>query len=351
LTRSERQLHLEPAQAASVAPIPGPRHPAPAAGTARIAVDLLGGDHAPAVVVDGALLACSADPDLHLLLVGPRAVADEVIAMLPAAQRRRVAVCEVAGAVGMADPPLRAVRTDTSVRAALGAIADGRADAVVSAGHSGAAVTAAVHALGRLRGVRRPALAATLPTLSGPVALLDVGANTEASARVLMQHALLGAAYALVANGLPAVRVGLLSNGTEPGKGDRARRAADAALAAEIEAARLPGAVSYAGTVEGYDVPLGGPADVIVTDGFTGNVLLKGIEGAYALAAGREHPTAPRAATLLGIAGTVVICHGNATGTDIASGIALAARLHRTGATARIAEVVPPAASKGEVST
>jgi glycerol-3-phosphate acyltransferase PlsX len=301
-------------------------------------------------VVDGALRACSADPELHLLLVGPHLVADEIIAMLPAADRGRVSVHDVAGVVGMADPPLRAVRTGTSVRAAFGALADGRADAVVSAGHSGAAVTAAVHALGRLRGIRRPALTATLPGLSGPVVLLDVGATTEAHANALVQHAVLGAAYAHGLHGLAAPRVGLLSNGTEPGKGDRVRRAAAAMLAA---GATLPGDARYVGPVEGYDVPLGGPADVIVTDGFTGNVLLKGIEGAYALAGGDQPPTAPRAAALLGVPGTVVICHGRATGADVASGIALAARLHRAGMAARIAQTVPlaAAASLGEVTT
>jgi glycerol-3-phosphate acyltransferase PlsX len=301
-------------------------------------------------VVDGALRACSADPELHLLLVGPHPIAEEIIAMLPAVDRRRVTVHEVAGVVGMADPPLRAVRTDTSVRAAAGAVAEGQADAVVSAGHSGAAVTAAVHALGRLHGIRRPALTATLPGLSGPVVLLDVGVTTEVHTKALLQHAVLGAAYAHTLHGLVAPRVGLLSNGTEPNKGDPARRAAAAALAA---GATLPGDATYVGPVEGYDVPLGGPADVIVTDGFTGNVLLKGIEGAYALAGGDQHPTVARAAVLLGVPGTVVICHGRATGTDVASGIALAARLHRTGTISRIEQTVllATAASLGEVTT
>jgi glycerol-3-phosphate acyltransferase PlsX len=293
-------------------------------------------------VVDGALRACSADPDLHLLLVGPYSVVDEAIATLPAADRSRVAVQDVAGMVGMADSPLRAVRTDTSVRAAFGALAEGRADAVVSAGHSGAAVTAAVHALGRLRGIHRPALTATLPGSSGPVVLLDVGATAEAHAKVLVQHAVLGAAYAHALHGLAAPRVGLLSNGTEPDKGDRARRAAAEALAARVV---LPGDATYVGPVEGYDVPVGGPADVIVTDGFTGNVLLKGIEGAYALAGGDEQPTVARAAALLGVPGTVVLCHGRASGADVASGIALAARLHRTGVAARVAHAVPLAAA------
>jgi glycerol-3-phosphate acyltransferase PlsX len=347
VTRSERQLHLQPAQAASVAPLPGPRQPAPATGTARIAVDLLGGDDAPAVVVDGALLACSADPDLRLILVGPSAVANEVFRLLPAADRDRVTVEDVIGVVRMSDPPLRAVRTDTTVRAALGAVADGRADAVVSAGHTGAVVTGAVHALGRLPGVRRPALAGTVPALAGPVVLLDLGAGTEPSAKALVEHAALGVAYARLVHGLPVPRVGLLSNGTEPGKGDRARRSAAASLTGKPP----PGGV-YIGPVEGYDVPLGGPADVIVTDGFTGNILLKGIEGAYALAGGADYPTVPRAAALLGVPGVVVTCHGKASGADIASGIGLAARLHRTAVAARIAETViepAPGAERSEV--
>ena len=304
---------------------------------ARIAVDLLGGDDAPAVVVDGALQACTADPHLYLLLVGPSGVAGELVAALPPHGRGRVDVHPVDGVVGMADPPLRGVRGDTSVRAAVAALAEDRADAMVSAGASGAAITAAVHGLGRLPGVRRPALAATLPARSGPLVLLDVGATPDAGPAVLVQHALLGAGYARVVHGLDSPRVGLLSIGTEPGKGDRARRQAAAALA------RTPG---YVGPVEGYHVPLGGPADVVVTDGFTGNVLLKGIEAAYELAGGPP-PGArvPRAAALLGVAGTVVVCHGNATGADVASGIALAAYLHRIGARAGLARAAGAAAS------
>ncbi len=260
--------------------------------------------------------------------------------MLPAGDQDRVSVCAVEHAVGMADSPLRALRSDTTVRSAVGAVVEGTADAMVSAGASGAAVTAAVHGLARLPGVRRPALAATLPSLAGPLVLLDLGANTDASAAVLVQHAVLGAAYARIVHGIAAPRVGLLSNGTEPGKGDRSRRAAAAALGAH----GLPEGAVFAGTVEGYDVPLGGPADVVVTDGFTGNILLKGIEGAYALAAGREAaaaPGVPRAAVLLGIGGLVVVCHGNADGPDIASGIALAAQLHRVDAAARLAAAAP----------
>src|SRR5262249_33623073 len=156
----------------------------------------------------------------------------------------------------------RAVRADTTVRAAVGALVDGTADGMVSAGASGAAVTAAVHGLGRLTGVRRPALAATPPSPARPGGPLELGAHTHASAAVLVQHGALGAAYTRIVHELPLPRVGLLSNGIEPNKGDRSRRAAAASLAAT----GLAGA-RFVGTVEGYDVPLGGPADVVVTDG------------------------------------------------------------------------------------
>ncbi|MFI5907189.1 hypothetical protein [Dactylosporangium sp. NPDC051541] len=429
MTRSHRSPH-------------GGAHPS---GVARIAVDLLGGDGAPAVVVDGALRACSADPDLHLLLVGPQDVADGVISALPIADRERVSVVAVDDAVGMADAPLRNIRRSTSVRAAAEAVYTGRVDGMVSAGSSGAAVAASAHVLGRLRGVRRPGLAAQLPTEHGPVLLIDVGVTLDATMLELVQHAVLGTAYAAVALGIARPRVGLLSIGSEPGKGDRLRRAVSIALS-DVP---LPAGGRYVGLVEGFDVPRGGPADVIVTDGFTGNVLLKGLEAAMATArrlmqstqqardgseavapsqrsapecdpsgpdprtptsgdgaasardqdasardeaarihdgavhrhdaaapprggaatapvpegdgaASRREETTPglrdgharegghdadvrrpaqheAAAVLLGVAGDVVVCHGSATGADIADGIALAARLHRDHITPAVA--------------
>jgi glycerol-3-phosphate acyltransferase PlsX len=216
---------------------------------------------------------------------------------------------------------MRHVRRESTVRAAAEAVYAGRADAMVSAGSSGAVVAASAHVLGRLPGVRRPGLAAHVPTGHGPVLLLDVGVTIDGTMLELVQHAVLGAAYAAAALGVTDPRVGLLSIGSEPGKGDRLRRAVAVALHDTV----LPAGGRYIGLVEGHDVPLGGPADVVVTDGFTGNVLLKGIEGA----AGRQRPGAEQGAALLGVAGTVVVCHGSADGADIASGIALAARLHR----------------------
>ncbi|MCM0677603.1 phosphate acyltransferase PlsX, partial [Micromonospora phytophila] len=156
-------------------------------GTARIAVDLLGGDDAPAVVVDGALWAVRADPDLHLLLVGPAEVADGLIDALDPEQRSRVAIRPVRAAVGMADHPV-AARADSTVRAAVHAVRDGTADALVSAGSTGATVTAVALGLGRWPNVRRPALVATLPAVAGPVVLLDVGGSLEPRPATLARH-------------------------------------------------------------------------------------------------------------------------------------------------------------------
>jgi phosphate acyltransferase len=276
-------------------------------------------------VVDGALRALTVDPGLHLLLVGPRSVADEVLRALGPADRERVGVRVANGVVAMTDPPARAADSDTSLRVATAAHANGEVDAVVSAGSSGAIVTAAVLALGRSEGVHKPPLAVWLPTASGrDRLLLDVGGSVESTVSSLISHTALGVAYARE-YGVVHPKVGLLSVGSEPGKGDRIRRAAERAL---HHAEGIP--MDFVGLVEGDDVCLGERADVVITDGFTGNVLLKGIEGAYRLALGRtaghlEHESPTRAAALLGVPGIVVVCHGAATADDLASGMAFAA--------------------------
>ena len=298
-------------------------------GTARIAVDLLGGDQAPAVVVDGALRACQADPTLHLLLVGPLEAADAVLGALPPGGSARISTLPTA--------PGERVESwvESGVRSAVLAVAQGAADAVLSAGNTGATVTSAALGLGRLPGVRRPPLAAVLPTVAGRLVLLDVGSSVDPDEETLATHARLGAAYAAVVDGVDRPRIGLLTIGTERGKGDRLRRALPPLLAA----LDLPAGGRYIGLVEGDDVVSGAVADVVVTDGFTGNVLLKGLETAYArLGPPRTGDVPPRAAVLLGVAGIVVVCHGAATGTDIAAGIAFAAHLHRRAAIAALAE-------------
>jgi glycerol-3-phosphate acyltransferase PlsX len=313
-------------------------------------------------VVDGALRACRADPDLQLLLVGTRVVADEAFAVLNAEAPGRIDVLIVDRHVAMDDPAARGTDPHTSIGAAMHLLAGSRTpgsaagstlagavgaspagmnsgrtgpdsprvDAVVSAGASGAIVAAAVVALGRATGFRRPALAAILPATNGPLVLLDVGAGLQVRPGDLVQHALLGSWYAQLAVGIAAPRVGLLSVGSEPGKGDRLRRVAHTALRSH----RLPG--PYVGMVEGQDVVTAARADVVITDGFTGNVLLKGLEALLTTALLTTRPEhrgpsvgGPRAAALLGVAGTVVVCHGAADGGDVASGVALAAALVR----------------------
>jgi phosphate acyltransferase len=315
------------------APAPG-QSAVPEPGTARIAVDLLGGDHAPAVVVDGALRACQADPALTLLLVGPVEAADAVRAALGPDGRDRVRAVAAPTSHGH-EHDVSSV--ESGVRTAILAVAQGHADAVVSAGNTGATVTSAALGLGRWPGVRRPPLAAVLPSAAGRLVLLDVGSSVDPDEHTLAMHARLGSAYAAVVHGVEAPRVGLLTIGTERGKGDRLRRAAPAVLAA----LDLPAGGRYAGLVEGNDVVTGAPADVVVTDGFTGNVLLKGLETAYALTGSpAAEPPPPRAAVLLGVAGTVVVCHGSASGEDVAAGIGFAAMLHRRAAVPAIADLI-----------
>lgn len=278
----------------------------------RVALDLLGGDHAPEAVLDGALLACGRRPDLAITLVGPP---EQAAAMLDA--RGRSGALTVAAAhevVGMAEDPARGVRRkrDATVRVAARLVRDGAADAMVSVGSTGAAMAAAVFTLGRLPGLTRPPLAAVVPAAAGPLVLLDVGSTVDSTADGLAQFALAGAAYAEVRLGLQRPRVGLLSNGGEPGKGDALRRAAHDLIAA------LP--VDFVGNVEGHDVARGGVADVVVTDGFTGNVVIKVLEAATAPGAARTGA----GAVLLGVDGVVVVGHGAADAAEVASCIEVA---------------------------
>jgi glycerol-3-phosphate acyltransferase PlsX len=228
----------------------------------------------------------------------------------------------------MDEEPVRAVRAKpaASIVVATRLVRDGKAAAVVSAGSTGATMAAAIVSLGRLPGISRPPLAAVIPSPNGPVVLLDVGANPAATPDLLVQFAQLGVAYARVRLGLPVPRVGLLNVGTEPGKGDRLRRSAGIRL----EQALRDRQASYVGNVEGHAVPLGGVADVVVTDGLTGNILVKGIEGTvHAMGLNRTPEPFGSAsqggAILLGVDGVVVVGHGASTAPAIAACISHAA--------------------------
>ena len=253
---------------------------------------------------------------------------------------------------------------------------DGDADAVVSCGSTGAVLAAAVLGLGRLPGVARPSLAVVVPGLDGRVVYLDAGATVQADAELLLASALQGAAYAATALGVAEPRVALLSTGSEPGKGDDVRRAA-AALLAEALADLPPRDV---GLVEGHDVPRGAAADVVVTDGFTGNVLLKGLEGTWAAllravaeeadgadvppevataaralvrrAFARMDPSSGGGALLLGVPGVVVVGHGSADAAHVATCVAAAARAVREDVPGRTAAwLAPVVARRATVAT
>jgi glycerol-3-phosphate acyltransferase PlsX len=279
----------------------------------------------------------AADPDLQVVLVGPPELVSDVLASAPRAGHR-VTVLPATDHVRMDEQPVRAVRAkrDASVVVAMRSVRDGSADAVVSVGSTGATMATAVTVLGRLPGISRPALAVVLPAPRAPVVLLDVGANPGATAELLVQFALAGAAFAQVRLGLDAPRIGLLNVGTEAGKGDAVRRAVEPRL----EQALLGESATFAGNVEADAVALGGVVDVVVTDGFTGNILIKGIE-ATVDAVGRAldpdgdgtsrsrlaplRPDAQGGAVLLGVDGVVVVGHGASDAPAVAACVAAAA--------------------------
>jgi phosphate acyltransferase len=236
-----------------------------------IAVDAMGGDHGPRHVVDGALAAVR-HFDLGVLLVGRLATLEPEVERHPDIDPSRLRLLDAEEVVGMEESPAAALRRKprASIKVAAEAVATGDASGLFSAGHTGATVMATHAAFGTLPGVDRPALAATIPTRRQPAILLDVGASAECRPQHLLQFAVMGTVYARVAFDIPAPRVGLLSTGEEATKGNELTR----------EAHRLlkESALAFVGNVEARDVYTG-DADVIVCDGFTGNVALKISEG------------------------------------------------------------------------
>ena len=237
----------------------------------QIAVDAMGGDEAPGHIVDGAI-AASRHFDLGVTLVGPAARIEDEVSRHPGVDRDRVRIVHADAVVEMAESPAAALRRKptASIRIAAEQVARGEAAALFSAGHTGATVMAAHAAFGMLPGVDRPALAATIPTRRNPAILLDVGASVECRPQHLLQFAVMGSMYARVAFAIDRPRVGLLSIGEEETKGNELTRDAHRLLKTS--------SLSFIGNVEARDV-YSGAADVIVADGFTGNVALKISEG------------------------------------------------------------------------
>ena len=300
-------------------------------GPIRVAVDAMGGDHAPLEIVSGTLSWARAHPADRVLLVGiPERIAEVAGGPIPP----NVEIVPASQVVEMEESPAQALKTkkDSSILVAMDLIKQGRADALVTAGHSGAGMAAAVLKLGRLPGVDRPALAVQMVTEAGPFVLLDIGANIDSSGNNLYQFAHMGSLYAERVLGVPNPRIALLSIGEEKGKGDQAVQQATELLDED-------GSLNFVGNVEGRDL-VKHMADVAVCDAMVGNVTMKFFEGlatfifklwekefrgsirgklAYLLmrpSVGRIRTTFDYekmgASPLLGVKGMVLITHGSA---------------------------------------
>jgi glycerol-3-phosphate acyltransferase PlsX len=239
----------------------------------NIAVDAMGGDHAPGVVVDGAVQAAR-DLGLEITLVGQRAVVQAELDKYDTTGLR-MTLQHASEVIAMDEhDPAMAIKThkDSSMVVGMEMVKRQEADAFFSAGHSGGALAAALFRVGRIRGIRRPALSTVFPsqTPQGHCFLLDIGANAECKPEYLVQFAVMGSVYAERVLGVPTPRVAIVSNGEEEGKGNQ--------LVQDTVPLLKASPINFVGNAEGKDIPWG-VADVVVTDGFTGNVIIKLSEG------------------------------------------------------------------------
>jgi len=311
---------------------------------ARIAIDAMGGDRAPGEIVAGALRARE-ELDVEVVLVGDP---EQIRAAVPQPTLNQLEIVPAEGTIEMHEEPLSSLKRkpQASINVAMDLVKQKRAEAVVSAGHSGAAMAAALLRLGRLRGIDRPAIGAVLPTLVAgkPVIILDVGAIVDCRPKFLEQFASMGTIYSQYVLGIPNPKVGLLNIGEEPGKGNDLAVQTHQRLSNNRQ-------ICFAGNAEGRDV-LSGRFDVIVCDGFVGNILLKFAEavGEVALQILREElpqgvngklgttllkPNLKRikqrmdhaehgGGLLLGVAGVCIISHGSSQAPSIFNAIRLA---------------------------
>ncbi len=319
----------------------------------RIAVDVLGGDHAPEAPVRAAVQSVAAGNDLTVLLVGPRESIEPWLARdgEEAVAQGLIELVAASEVITPDEPPVAALRQkkDSTIVIGLRLVREKRADAFVSAGSTGALMAGAFRQFGRIHGVPRPALATPFPSL-GPggraVLFLDLGANADARPEHLRAHAVMGSVYAERVLGRVSPKVGLLSNGAEAAKGSELVKAAHRLMT------ETPG-LNFAGNVEGRDI-FSGALDVVVTDGFTGNVVTKTVEGlveglfsvmkqeftrglrgkvgalllmpAFRSVKGRLDYTEYGGAPFLGLAGACVKCHGSSNAKAIRNGIQVARR-------------------------
>lgn len=310
----------------------------------RIALDAMGGDHAPREIVLGALLAAAEHPG-DILLVGKEEVLREELASASSSLPSNITIVDAREVVEMDDTaiaPLRKKR-NSSIRVCANLVAEGRADAFVSAGNTGAAWTSARVVMGMIEGVERPALAAILPNQKGHTLLLDVGANVDSKPNNLREFAVMGHFYAQMVFGIDEPRVGLMSIGEEEGKGNE--------LTKETYRVMRETGLNFIGNAEGRDV-FNGNCDVIVCDGFIGNVVLKASEalGEFVSRTLREEMTKSvtrkvggllaksafdglkkrmdyseyGGAPLLGVKGGCIVCHGRSNAKAIKNAVRVA---------------------------
>ena len=329
-------------------------------GTITVALDAMGGDRAPSMVLRGAEIALERHPGTHFLLFGNEGRIAPLLTRLPRLAKAAT-LCHTDEVVLDDAKPSAALRSGrrSSMRLAIDAVAEGRADCVVSAGNTGALMAIAKFVLKTLPGIDRPAIATLFPTRRGDSVILDLGANVECDAENLVQFALMGAVFARTVLGLGEPTVGLLNVGSEDMKGNDAVRAAGARLRSGV----LP--IRFYGFVEGNDIAAG-TVDVIVTDGFTGNVTLKAVEGvaklfAESLRASFRHSLSARigylfargalmklrarldprrynGAMFLGLAGIAVKSHGSTDAFGFANAIGVAIDLRVNGFLQRIGD-------------
>ena len=323
----------------------------------RIALDAMGGDHHPQAEVDGAALALKELPPGFLIqLVGRRAAIEAELARHPDLDRTRIEVHEAPDVIGMDEKPLAAVRKkpNSSLHVGLGLQKAGASDAFVSAGNTGAVLVGSTMILGLHEGVDRAAVGALFPTAAEPTLVLDAGATVDCSPRELLGFAWLGTIYLTDVLGRPSAKVGLLNVGEEDEKGNAAAKEAHQLL-------KQATGLNYIGNIEGRDIvaghPVHGQMDVVVCDGFVGNIVLKFYESVARLILRLVKRTAPdildRAdvqevfrtldyaeyggAPLLGVRGVSIICHGSSGAAAIKNAIRVAAQMVETGLNQHIA--------------
>ncbi len=313
----------------------------------RIALDVMGGDHGPAPVVAGALAAVTALPELYLTLVGDRDQIEPRLKGLGEEERGRVEVYHASQVLTMEDHPLLGLRKkpDCSILRAWQLLAERKADAIVSPGNTGAVVAAGLRLKKFLKHVRRPGIATVMPTLKGPSVMIDVGANAAPKATHLFQYGVMGAIYAKQICNKPAPTIGLMNIGSESAKGhDLAKETYELFKSSHL-------AERFVGNIEGRDIHRGA-ADVVVCDGFVGNVILKVCEGLFEFVlkmtgqalmtsldvekekgmlalkglADKYDYAAFGGAPLLGVDGICIICHGSSGERAIKNALLLAAK-------------------------